>query len=99
MEKVTPSYLRMKYDDMFSKDIVFNSPPIEYESVQYDADINSKTLDAIEVDNEQNDQSLEETPVNGWQCLSNIIFSKNQHKVNFLKNWRQVYEITTKKSE
>lgn len=101
---------------MFSKEVVFDMPPIEFEEInsltrtylKIDDDINSEKQNKINLHKTSTSFSknpnktfnevsiIPEEPYQGWKQLSSVIFSKNYHKMNFLKNWRQIYLRTHK---
>ena len=91
----------MRYDDIVQKDLIFNMPPIEFEDISEQSD--SSVNDQDSYDTRINHQKIEFEKFNksykGWKLLSGIILSKNTQKINFLKNWRTIYDNTHKKGK
>jgi hypothetical protein len=80
---------------MFSKDAVFNVPPIEYESTKIQPYMISDPPESNETLKKtlSHPESIKNSFSNpsGWQILSDFILSSNTHKENYIKNWRQIY--------
>lgn len=94
---------------MFSKNCVFNIPPIEYDEGQgtSKSSLASNVFENFQTNKDDvqnylegfNNDTKSKSSYKGWQHLSSVIFSKNYHKINFLKNWRRIYQQTNKKGE
>lgn len=101
---------------MFSKEVVFDMPPIDFEGanemtrtyLKMNNDFSLEKSDILNLHKTTSSLSknpnktlfkvpeIPEEPYQGWKQLSSVIFSKNYHKMNFLKNWRQIYLRTHK---
>ena len=86
-----------KYDEVYDKGSYFDAPPIEFESsaafksnaIQ---DVYQSKSDLSKSPNYKTQSDEKQKPYLGWQRLSDVILSKNLHKMNFIKNWRDIYK-------
>lgn len=94
---------KLRYDEILQKDCIFYMPPIKFEDWNEQSESTIHIQDSIDLKTNNNNRTRlkkireDENQSNvykGWKPLSGIILSKNTLKVNFLKNWRKIYDHT-----
>ena len=76
----------------------FDAPPMEFDRNIAHISSASDNLAASRPDLDESPEpkkvikSDKKQSYKGWQPLSDIIFSKNLHKMNYLKNWHEIYQ-------
>lgn len=89
----------LKYDDVMSDRLCFDMPPIKFEDHK-SSDSSKKSDSESEPDlTPPRRESKSEEKYKGWKHLSDVILSNNMQKINFIKNWRNIYDKTHKKGK